>query len=445
MSYLPIFKNTLKIAIIGCIALAPFAVQAKSLAEAINASWKNHPSMKAAAAKTGYSYRERQEEFSAYLPDLSLSASGGRQFADNATSRGINTVRGEGYSGIWDGSASLRQNFYDGGGRNSRVAAAEAREKSAAINVLDVKDVLASSVAASYIELLRVYQNLSAMAAHRAEMQDYLARITAATEEGAVDDNEYRQALDINLSIEGIISQLTAQLKTAEAAYYEAVGEMPTGELETPLLPSSAIPENVTDALAAIDNAHPALQRSKYDALSAARQIDSEKSAFYPVVDGELSYTKSEKRDIIGGEAEDAKAVMRMNWNFETGGAVFHRISKKKFYHEETLARAKELKRQIERSVRLGYAEYEAAIENLEIQARRNQLFRDLYQTYQDQFEGARVSLLQLMQAKNQMFLSDIDQVDAQHRVLNAQYAILSAMGRTQSVASPVAHELGAR
>lgn len=406
------------------------------LSEAIQKSWRNHPSIDAAAASAGYASRETKEEYSAYLPDLNVTASGGRQFANNSTSRGLSTVRGSGYSNIWDANVSLRQQIFDAGGRSNRVESARVREQMAEINFLDIKDILASTVASSYIELLRVYQSLSMLSAHANIMSDYITRMESAVAEGVIDDGEYRQAQEVKLSLEILRNEFNIQLKSAEAAYLEVVGELPSGELTTPLLGQSAIPSSMGQAIDQALANYPALQRARLQSESVAFDVEAERSAFFPTIDGELSYLKSEKRDVIGGESEEAKALMRMNWNFETGGGALHRVSKQKFQHEEALANVRELSRQTERQVRLSYAEYEGAIAALQTQNKRQTLSQNLFQTYQEQFEGARISLLQLMQAENAKFQSNLDQVAAQHRVLNAQYAILSALGRSQIIVS---------
>lgn len=429
------YNKTLSVAIAAWMLFLPQGAQAKTLAESIQTAWKKHPSIDAAAAGSGFAAREIKEEFSAYLPDLNLSASGGRLFANNSTSRGINTVRGEGYSGTWDGNVALRQQFFDGGQRDGRVNSAKLRLKAAQSTISDTKDILASSVAASYIELLRVYRAMSMFEQHRAAMQSYVDRLKQAVAEGAADDSEYNQALELQLSLQNIAIDVETQLKNAEAAYIESVGEPPMGALSTPILPDGTIPPSAEAAIAYAKAAHPALMRARQESQSAAYDIEAERAGFYPTIDGELSYLKSERRDVIGGEAEEMKALMRMNWNFETGGGTFHRIGKRKFLHEESLARVRELERQINRAIRFGYAEYEGATQQLVMENERLTLFENLFATYREQFEGARISLLQLMQAENQKFLAHLDQVSAQHRVLNAQYAILSAMGQAQTVA----------
>ena len=83
----------------------------------------------------------------------------------------------------------------------------------------------------------------------------------------------------------------------------------------------------------------------------------------------------------------------------------------------------------MERNVRQAYAELATAQKQYENQKKRQDLNKKLLETYKVQFEGARISVLQLMQADNQLLLTNLETSNAQSRVLLAQYAILSSMG----------------
>ncbi len=65
-------------------------------------------------------------------------------------------------------------------------------------------------------------------------------------------------------------------------------------------------------------------------------------------------------------------------------------------------------------------------------QKKRYDLNKKLYDTYEVQFEGARISLLQLMQSDNQLLLTQLETMNARSRVNLAKYSILASMGLLQ-------------
>ena len=64
--------------------------------------------------------------------------------------------------------------------------------------------------------------------------------------------------------------------------------------------------------------------------------------------------------------------------------------------------------------------------------AKRVELNEKLFSIYEDQFEGAVVTLLQLMQAENQLFSARLEHMNAKHRQLLSEYSILGTMGQLQ-------------
>lgn len=425
--------------VLALMSLSTTPADAKTLSEAISSAWKNHPSLSAAQATVNYNNSDVKEQYSAYFPQLNVSAYGGRGFGDNATSRGLSVTRGEGYSNMWEGNVALRQGIFDAGGRDSRYDAAKMREDSALLTLESAKDALAHSVTLSYLELIRVYQTLSFIKKHRASINDYIARIKHAVDNGAADEAEYKQALDIAYIWEDQYTANQTLLNTAKATYLEAVGEMPEGHIKTPQITEETFPQSLDAALAQATTFHPELLRAELDEKAAEHGIDTEEASLFPTLDGELSYLQSEKRDVLGGEVTDARALVRMNWAFDTGGSGKQRIAKSKYKLAEMQSRTRELKRQIQRGVRLAYAEYDGAKARLVTQKKRQNLAENLLQTSQEQFDGARISLLQLLQAEDQLFQMVLENLNARNQLRVSQFNILSSVGIARSLVTPLA------
>ena len=130
---------------------------------------------------------------------------------------------------------------------------------------------------------------------------------------------------------------------------------------------------------------------------------------------------------------EDARALLKMSWDFELGGAQSARTRKAQAQHSEILAQNRENVQTIEGDIRRAYAEYETAKKQKELIKKREVVTKDLSEAYKTQFEGARVRLLQLMQADNQFFNAQLESITAEYRYLLAQYGILASTGQLLS------------
>jgi len=189
---------------------------------------------------------------------------------------------------------------------------------------------------------------------------------------------------------------------------------------------------------------HPMLMALDNDMRASDFDARAEKGTLYPDINAELSAYKKDQREEIGGEVEDARALLKMNWNFSTGGAQYARMDRAKAQRGELLARKKEVMRQIEGDINRSYAEMQTAQKQKEIALKQKSVTADLLQAYETQFEGGRVRLLQLLQGENQLFNMDVAAMNADNRYLMAQYAAMASMGQLSSYLNGAAVEVSA-
>ena len=421
---------------------------AERLETMVSSALSYHPSVEAAQAQKNASTQDERAAYSGYFPELSVSGTLGRMYGDNSTSRGLSVTRGAGYSYLWEGSASLSQTIFDGFKTPSQVASARAKEKSVSMTLVDVRETLALRAVQAYLNVMRTRAGLAMLKKHLVKVDDYLQRIKIAVDEGSSDDAQYQQARDVKVILEGFITDYTAQVRAAEVDYYEASCHFPAKAMELPAPNTQFIPDDIEAALSYARTEHPAIKSSLYVTKAAQEDIDVETSSLYPEVTGEISYYETDKEDLIGGEAVDKRAVVRVSWDLETGGAQLARIKKKKFDHQRAVAKKNEIERRLENQVRMAYSNLNAAKEQLEHKRTRKELNEKLLETYKVQFEGARITLLQLMQADNQFFNTRLEKLNTDFKVISSLYAVLASIGRLQDsmmLASldkaPAAHE----
>lgn len=403
---------------------------AASLEEAARQSLQTHPSIEAAKAVLDSTRETKSEARAGYFPDIALGAAAGRIYGDNATSRGLSVTRGAGYSYYGEGTASMSQMLFDGFETPRRVAAANARMNAANASVDDISESLALRAVQSYIDLLRARKGLAMVQGYGSQIDDYLARIADMVEQGASDEVELQQARDVSIILKAINAEYAAQVRAAEARYSEVTGVAPPEDMSEPQDRSSSVENDPAAAIAFAKDTHPALRAAMMQAEAAEYDISAEQATLYPDVNGELSYLKSDKDDVLGGEVIDGRALVRMSWGFSTGGEQLARIRRSKYTKAESQARQAELERQIEQNIRLAYSEYSNASQQMQLLLERRDLNEKLFGAYETQFEGARVNLLQLMQAHNQLFNTQLEVNNGYYRLMNAQYAVLASSGK---------------
>lgn len=408
------------------------SAQAETLNQAVGAALQAHPTLEQAMAIQRAAHESVTEERSAYFPKLSVSTAAGRVYGDNATSRGLSVTRGAGYSWMWEGSLGVNQMIFDGFRTQNMVGAAKAREAEAAQSLRDAQETLSLQTTLAYLNVLRTRDSLATMQGYLGTIDEYRNRISAMLKEGAADEAEMQQASEIRLEVENLIASFKGQLQAANAEYAKLTGHLPDDAMMRPADLSTALPASAGDAIALVWTQHPQVQKANQDIIASGYGADAEKASLYPTVTGEVSAYAKDQDDLIGGEVEDNRALVRANWEFSTGGAELARVRKAKQQYAISKARKAETLRNLEAAVRAAYAELVSNAEQKKILTERLSASQQLKQTYNVQFEGAKVRVLQLLQTENQVLNAKLDLMNADYRNLAAQYSVLGSMGRLQ-------------
>lgn len=418
----------------GVLAMTmPVHAHAETMREAVQTALSTHPAIDVAKARHQGTREDESEQYSDLFPQIQTTATGGRVFGDNATSRGLTVTRGAAYSWLWEGSASLTQPIFNGFETYNRIDAAAAREKAAEFTLADTRQTIALQAGMAYLNVLRAKEALEKTRSYKDRIADYLTRITSMVDSGAADEAESAQARNIQAMLENSVAEMEGQVKSALADYAESTGSVPKSELQKAGVEQSLIMKTSDEAISYADQYHPLILSAQKEIEAEDNEISAERGTLLPDLNGELSYLKRDQKEEIGGEATDARAVMRMNWGFSTGGAQLARIRKSKAERSEAIARAAQTQRSVERDIRRAYAEYETASKQDELNVKRVTIARELFETYERQFEASRVRLLQLMQAENQLFSAELERINSSYRVAMAELTTLASSGRLLS------------
>jgi adhesin transport system outer membrane protein len=421
---------------VGVVSVLGISTQAKAetLQETLQQAMISHPSIKGALASKDVAEQGREEVKSDLYPFINAGTSVGYVYANNSTSRGLTVSRGSGSSGIWEGNASLTQPLYNGWQTQNRIGAADARIQAADLTVTDAKQNLALQATQAHIALLQAQETLGKTQSYINTIDDYLDRIQFMVDEGVADETEVTQAQNISLQLKSSLQDSEGQMQAALVNYNEVVGRVPRTTLVKPDYVTN-LPMDIEVAISQAQSIDPIILANKKEMEALGFEVKAEKGALHPDVNAELSGIRREQREIIGGELLDARALLTVNWDFETGGASKARQRQSMAQYSELEAQNEEQMRVIEGDVRRAYAELRTAQSQVDLVRQRENVTQELFGAYKTQFEGAVVRLLQIMQAENQVYNAQLESIAAEYRYLFAQYAVLASIGELNKVA----------
>tara|TARA_R110002124_G_scaffold287365_1_gene474150 strand:- start:82841 stop:84328 length:1488 start_codon:yes stop_codon:yes gene_type:complete len=419
------------------LCLSPLgAAQAETLWDAVESSLANHPRYEIALLQIDAAEQKRIEERSAFFPTIKGGVTGGRVYGDNSTSRGLSVTRDSGYSWLWEGNVALTQTLFDGMGTANRSDAAQARLNAANYSKDDVEELLTLETALAYLDVLRTQEALSILDKQQAALAKYRPQFKILVDQGAVDRTDQNQAEDMISALDGTKLEYISQLESAKARYNMMTGHDPDGDLA--YVPATLdIPDDLDLALGwALEN-HPQIRAAKGESNAAWHDAEAEKSLFFPKIDSELSYMKEDQDDAIGGEAVDARAVVKMNWAFSTGGAELSKFKRGRKLYQESLAQRRNLENTLTHAIKDSWITRDKLNAQSGVSKRRQKLSQALLSTRREQFEGGKISLFELMQAHNQYYNLKIEKIMLRYAAYNSEFLLLGSMGALHSRLMP--------
>ncbi len=430
-----------KAAFLGAVFVLPgsMAAQALSLIEAIELAISTNPDIGIVASNREAVDEELKQARGLWLPQIDLGAGIGRERTNDRATR-ARTGKGDGLTLTREElSLTLQQRIFDGFEADSLITRDKARVESAANRVAENTEFLALDSIGAYIEVLRQRELVRLaeenLRVHLGILESLKLRLAGGGGSRAdVAQTEARSA-----RARATLTQTLNDLRDSEAAYTRIVGQFPD-RLEAPEFPEGVLPRDLDDAVALAGTNNPTTKIFEADVRTATAEVSVREVPYYPSVTLEAESEYNDGRDGIDSYEFNNQVMLRLRWNLFRGG--IDRAAR-----QEALSRLAESKNRRLRSflgaqqeMRQSWFALEASrqrVEDLADSVRFNVETRD---AYRQQFEVAQRTLLDVLDAENELFVSSGQLVSAQTNELLASYRILAVAGSllaTLNIAPP--------
>lgn len=425
------YKNwsfCLKAALLGGALSFPGTVaHAISVEEAVHLAISTNPDIGIVASNREAVDEELRQARGLYLPQVDAAVGIGREQTNNRTTR--NT--GNGHSvGLYrqESSITLQQRIFDGFEAAATVEREQARVDSAAYRVAENAEVLALDAIGVFVEVLRQRELVRLAEDNLAVHLDILDSLQQRLAGGGGTRADVSQTEARVSRSRATLTQNLNDLRDAEALYTRIVGQFPDS-LTAPEFPSGVLPGSLEDAVDWAGSNNPTTKIFQADVDTAEAEVELSEVPFYPAVSLE---GQTEYNDGTGGVDSwefNNQVMVRVRMNLFRGG--IDRAAR-----QEALSRLSESKNRRLRShleaqqdMRQSWFALEAAqqrVEDLTSAVEFNIQTRD---AYRQQFEVAQRTLLDVLDAENELFVSRGQLVSDQTNELLASYRILAVGG----------------
>lgn len=406
---------------------------ALSLEEAVSIAIRTHPTVAAAKDLQAAADAGVDQARAGFFPTIDLRVSEGPARTTNGTTRARSTRSPTSPQSDFffraDSSLTISQSLFDGWSTRNSTDAARANLDAAGFRVLDAGELIGLRAVSSFLDVIRSRRLLDLARDNLVRHQDIADRILFQVDAGGASTADLDQA-QARLSLaESTVTQFLGGLRSAEAGYLEAVGDLPE-TLEFPAAPTDFLPPSAEDAVIDLVFTNPSLQASRRSILAREEDVDAARASFLPRVSLELRGARGENAGGSKGPSNDFTALVILDYNLFRGGGDTARLRSAKALRSEARNREYEARRLIEQNTRLSFIAFEIARERLPLLLDQVEATESALAAYTEQFQLGQRTLLDILDMENEAFGARASLLNGRIDVLSFQYRILASVGR---------------
>lgn len=367
----------------------------------------------------------------AQRPQLSLEASGGRD--ENRIAGRLPQEQNFPRTGV---ALNLTQLLWDGGATRHEIERLGHDKLARWFELLDATEQTALEAARAYLDVQR-YRRLVELAEddyvqHRYTLSQIQARFKAGVGRGV--DNE--QVIARLALAESNLSTEVANLHDVVARYARVVGEAPAQVLPPATSMATALPGSPGEAMNQALRGNAAINASIENLRSARELAGERRSALQPRVEARVRGGEGHNFDGTIDQRRDATAQIVLNWSLYDGGANQARIRQQARLVDQAADLRDKACRDVRQTAAIAYNDTRKLAEQLQALDRNVLSIEKARDAYRQQFDIGQRSLLDLLNAENELYT-------ARRAYANAKVDLEVARLRTLASMQKLTQQLG--
>jgi adhesin transport system outer membrane protein len=414
-------------AVLGLALGGPAQAQEVTLKDSVVNTLETHPRLKAFQENRQAAEHDVDRARAGWFPRLDVRGGVGvEQYNDVST-------RNSGHENDWydrsEGSVTLSQTIWDGLATASRVDINKNKLGSVDNRLIDNAEALGLDAVLAHIEVLRQREIVRLSEINVQQHESILGSQQERSRMGAASVSDVTQTQGRLARAQSTLIEARSALQVAEAAYFRLTGQM-VPETLGPAEAPTATPPSVDAALADSQSSNPKVQALISDVRTSEAEIDLAKSGYHPVIYAEVGPTYKDQVESSRTYEWGTAAMLRMNWNLFNGGADMAAV---KGASARSRQSRQELQNQIDelgRETRSTWTQMLSAREQQRYFLSAIDYNVQTRDAYMQQFLVGQRSLLDVLDAENELYSSSIQEVTSRLNDAGAQYRLLALGGK---------------
>lgn len=417
-----------KITIIASVLMTTANGWAYSLQDATKTALNQNPEVQAKLHALNAAYEERNVTKGNLWPQLSLSASAGRD-----ESHRVGPDLSANRAGI---GLTASQMLFDGFRTHYELKKFSYAEWTRYYELLDTSENIALETARAYYDVQRFRDQVKLAEDNYVQHRAVFEQIQQRVKSGVSRRVDLEQAAGrLALASSNLLTE-RSNLHDVSARFQRIVGSLPPEQMDEAPGLSASYPASVSDILQQAHLHNPALKAANANLAAAEASRESSKSANWPTVDLRASTRAGNNESFIDGHRNDNTVEVVVNYKLFSGGADSART--RLYTQQRYIAQDQRLKacRDMRQTVLIAYNDVQQLKQQLTFLEEHQLSTGKAREAYRQQFNIGQRSLLDLLDTENEYF-------EARRAASKGQYDLALAYARTQAGAGQLLGNLG--
>ncbi|MBF0462463.1 MAG: TolC family outer membrane protein [Magnetococcales bacterium] len=402
-----------------------------SLPEAVTSALASSPLVLAAEKQKLIEEQQTKQAFAGYLPAVDLYTSTGTEQDNNPTTRAIN--KGAVSVSHTETRASVNQMLFDGFAVSSGVKKARALEKAAAWAYQATAQTVAMDTTEQFLEVQKQRELLSKIKQFVDVHADFLTKVREWYEGGAGTVAEVWQTESRLALTQSSMATVESQLASAMDEFTRTVGRRPD-QLDPVPSVAASLPHSLEQALALAAQHHPTLleAQSNLEAAEAARAVAE--ATFWPAVSLALETDRVNNASGVDGDVQTNSAMLRVNYNLFRGGTDRAKGQEFRRRQEQSEAQIDQARQTVQKNVEKSWRTIQELRQRLALLQQHEAVSKQVADAYYEQFIADQRSLLDVLNAENELFTAKSNRVSGDYALQVEEYRLLANIGIMDTV-----------
>ena len=431
-----------KILMLGILPfLVPSAVSALTVNEALVHVINTNPEVRERIENYRAIEKDKTIAFSGYLPVVDVQGGIGQRHYDE-TIPGI--IDDDDYA-YTEAFIRARQNLFHGFGTQNDVEQQDKRLISAEYYLMEKVSQLGLEMIDRYLEILKAKKIVDLAIENNKVHKVYYSKIKERTGSGAGTRGDMEQISGRMALSQSNVIVARNNLLDAETNFLRIYGYGETispSDLRESNINKTLIPKTLVQAEELAERQYPSILAMKKNVEALEAGYRQAKENYYPWVDLELKqsyYDNDADTDTVTAlrnEVDQATIMVIATWNLYNGGADVAKTEKAAVKMYEGSDRMLNTKRLVSERLRLSWAAKERLAEQLIYLKKHRDFAKKTHETYNEEFGLGQRTLLDVLDVKNEYFLSRKAYISALYDQKLAKYRVIENVGNLPHMVS---------